>query len=217
LLLVLLLICVSVFALIFHEVIGEGEVGFDMRVFGMIAPRISAAGTRFMEAVTFTASATFLQIAYGLTIGLYLLRRNWLRCIEILVIGIGGFALNYFMKLTFHRLRPPNPILEPLHNFSFPSGHATSGFIFYGLLAYLAWKLKLPRGLRLALAVVLIAWALLVGFSRIYLRMHFATDVLAGFCIGASWLGLSILILQRMKKKATIETGETEEQAERAQ
>jgi membrane-associated phospholipid phosphatase len=217
LLLIVLLGLIAIFVWIMHEVLGEQEQAFDLRVIKDLEPQISGPRTSFMKAVTFTASATFLQIAYGLTIVGYLLRRNWLRCLEIAVIGIGGFVINYFMKLTFHRLRPPNPLIEPALHFSFPSGHATSGFIFYGLIAYLFWKTKAPRTLRIIVATILIAWALLIGFSRVYLRVHYASDVLAGFCNGAAWLLLSILMMERMKKKATRETGQSEMQAENAQ
>jgi membrane-associated phospholipid phosphatase len=214
-LLVLILATISVFVWIMHEVLGEQEQAFDLRVIAGLKSSISPGLTAFMKVVTFAASALFLQIAYGLTIAWYLLRRNWLRSLEILIIGAGGFAINYFMKLTFHRLRPPDPLMEPLKNFSFPSGHATSGFIFYGLVAYLVWKSKAPRKLKIVLALLLIAWALLIGFSRVYLRMHYASDVFAGFCNGVAWLGLAILLMERQKKKTTGETGQSEQQAVR--
>ena len=218
-LLVLLAVLASAgaFAWIVHEVIREGDQGFDLRVFDRLAPWHSPDRTVALKVVTQFASASFLPFAYGATMLGYALRSNWLRCLEILVIGLGGFAINYFMKLAFHRVRPPHPLLEPLMNFSFPSGHATSGFIFYGLLAYLAWKTKWPRAVRASLVVVLVAWALLIGFSRIYLRMHYTSDVVAGFCSGAAWLGACIVLLEHLKRRTALETGETEQQAVKSQ
>jgi membrane-associated phospholipid phosphatase len=92
--------------------------------------------------------------------------------------------------------------MEPLKNFSFPSGHASSGFIFYGLLAYLIWKTNIPRAYKLIIATLLILLSLLIGFSRLYLRMHYPSDVIAGFCNGFAWLILSIVLLERLKKRA---------------
>ncbi|RYY84767.1 MAG: phosphatase PAP2 family protein [Chitinophagaceae bacterium] len=215
--LLILLLSIGSFAWILHEVIIEKDHEFDLEVFNELAPFITPSRTAFMKWVTFGASARFLQIAYGVVILLYAIGRNWIRCLEILVIGLGGFLINYFMKLSFQRLRPPNPLLEPLLNYSFPSGHANSGFIFYGLLAYLVLKMKLTWAVRIALCALLIGWAFLIGFSRIYLRMHYTSDVLAGFCNGAAWLVLCILILERLKRKASRESGQTERQAERAQ
>jgi undecaprenyl-diphosphatase len=67
-----------------------------------------------------------------------------------------------------------------LKNFSYPSGHATSGFIFYGLLVYLVWKTNIPKLYKWLTASILILLSLLIGFSRIYLRVHYASDVVAG-------------------------------------
>ncbi|MGI8599466.1 MAG: phosphatase PAP2 family protein, partial [Chitinophagaceae bacterium] len=147
----------------------------------------------------------FLQIVYGLLVMGYLIKKNWKRAIEIAVIGLGGFVINYFMKLSFQRQRPPDPLIEPLQNFSFPSGHATSGFIFYGLLVYLLWKSKLKQVYKYIFSSVLIIIAIIIGFSRIYLRLHYLSDVVAGFCIGFAWLAVAIWMMERVKKKSDIE------------
>lgn len=143
----------------------------------------------------------------------HLVIRNLKRALEIGVIGLGGFAVNYFMKLSFHRVRPPHPLIEPLSNFSFPSGHATSGFIFYGLLVYLIWKTGMHRPYKYLAGLVLIFFALLIGFSRVYLRMHYPTDVVAGFCTGVAWLSLSIALMEQLKKRVGQEVGPQEQKA----
>jgi undecaprenyl-diphosphatase len=155
-----------------------------------------------MREITWFASARFMQIAYIILILSYIIMRDWKRSIEIAVIGIGGFAVNYFMKLWFARERPPDPLIDRLYNFSFPSGHATSALIFYGLCAYLLWKSKIPKVWKWVSAVVLFLFSLVIGFSRVYLRVHFASDVLAGFCVGGAWLILIIFILERLKKQS---------------
>jgi undecaprenyl-diphosphatase len=91
-------------------------------------------------------------------------------------------------------------LIGPLKNFSYPSGHATSGFIFYGLLVYLVWKTNIPKPYKWLTSSILILFSLLIGFSRIYLRVHYASDVVAGFCIGLAWLALSIWLIEQIRK-----------------
>ncbi|HVG17024.1 MAG TPA: phosphatase PAP2 family protein [Chitinophagaceae bacterium] len=205
-LLLLFIGALGLFTIISHEVLWDKEEELDHNVFEFLAEHVvSPSLTPFMETVTYFASSSFLQIAYGLVILLYLIRKNWKRALEIGVIGIGGFLVNYIMKLSFQRVRPSGPLIDPLHNFSFPSGHATSGFIFYGLLVYLIWKAEIPRIYKYLIGFLLILFALLIGFSRVYLRVHYPTDVIAGFCIGLAWLMLCIWLLEKLKKKSNME------------
>jgi membrane-associated phospholipid phosphatase len=69
------------------------------------------------------------------------------------------------------------------------------------LLAYLVWKTNMSKLLRCVIAVVLITFSLLIGFSRIYLRVHYPSDVGAGFCIGFAWLILTIWLFERGQRK----------------
>ena len=193
---------ILLFTVVMHEVMIERDHETDEEVFSYLSGFISPARTKFMEAITWCASSTFMQIGYGLLVAGYLLAKNWKRAVEIGVIGLGGWVINYFMKLGFERDRPADPLVEGLKNFSFPSGHATSAFIFYGLLIYLIWKSKLSGALKIIFGSLLLGFALLIGFSRIYLRVHYLTDVVAGFCIGLAWLGLAIWWMERKKEES---------------
>ena len=191
------------FVFIMHEVLWDKENAADNRVFSFLSANVISDNlTGLMKGVTYFASATFLQIAYGALVLLYLLLKKWKRALEIAVIGIGGFVVNYFMKLSFHRLRPPNPLIDKLENFSFPSGHATSAFIFYGLLTYLVWKTEILKLYKYIIGTILILFSLLIGFSRVYLRVHYPSDVLAGICIGFAWLILTVWLFEKLKKKS---------------
>ncbi len=210
-LLVLFIGAIFLFVLIKHEVFSREEVAADNSVFTFLSGNVISDNlTPIMKGVTAFASATFLQTAYGVLVLIYLVKKNWKRSIEIAAIGLGGFIVNYFMKISFHRLRPPNPLIERLENFSFPSGHATSAFIFYGLLTYLIWKTKIPKLYKLLVGSILILFSLLIGFSRIYLRVHYPSDVLAGFCIGFAWLILIIWVFEKLKKKSDKEMHSTD-------
>ncbi len=196
---------VLLFTLVMHEVMIERDHETDHEVFSYLSGFITPGRTRFMEAITWCASSTFMQIGYGVLVAGYLLAKDWKRAVEIGVIGVGGWVINFLMKLGFERERPDNPLIGGLNNFSFPSGHATSAFIFYGLLVYLVWKSKLARGYQITIGILLLLFALLIGFSRIYLRVHYLTDVVAGFCIGLAWLGLAIWWMERKKEESDVE------------
>jgi undecaprenyl-diphosphatase len=202
------------FGVLAHEVLGENENGFDNVVFNylrenLITPRL----TPLMEGFTFLGSSTFLLPAYLLFIIFYLYKKQKRRSIEIFLIGALGILLNYLMKLFYHRVRPTEPLISPLQSFSFPSGHAMSAFIFYGLLIYLVWNTQLTRIYKVIAAIFLVAIALAVGFSRVYLRVHYPSDVIAGFCLGLAWICFAIWVLEKIKNKAKKET-ETKSKSE---
>lgn len=105
-----------------------------------------------------------------------------------------GYALNNAIK---YFLKIPRPDIDPLFNagfYGFPSGHAMNSFIFYGLLAYFIFHFTRNRGLGVLTAIVSAIIILLVGFSRLYLGVHYPSDVLAGFAAGFWLLTTAILI-----------------------
>ncbi len=208
LLLVLGLAALAVFGILAHEVLGEKENGFDNAVFNyllnnVVTPRL----TPLMKGVTILGSSTFLLPAYVLLITFYLFKKQRQRSIEIMLVGSLGILLNYVMKLFYHRARPAGPLINPLQSYSFPSGHAMSAFIFYGLLIYLVCEARSNRAYKTVAAVLLVTVALAVGFSRAYLRVHYPSDVAAGFCLGLTWICFSVWVLEKIKNKAKKETG----------
>lgn len=192
-----------VFAVVVNEVLWEKEEEIDQAIFNFLSQHVvSHQWTGFMETITHFASSLFLQIAYGALFLIYLIVYHFKKALQIAVVGLGGYLVVYLMKMSFRRSRPPDPLIEPLQNFSFPSGHATSGFIFYGLLAYLVWKMPIAPVLKYIACILLFIFLLLVGFSRIYLRVHYPSDVLAGFCIGFAWLLLNVYWFEKMERKS---------------
>jgi undecaprenyl-diphosphatase len=106
----------------------------------------------------------------------------------------GGILVDKLLKLLIHRSRPLVAV-QVMHetSFSFPSGHMVAATIGYGMLAYVLSTYWWPRGVKrrfLYLAAGVLA--LLVGVSRIYLGMHFPTDVIGGFAAGMAWLAICV-------------------------
>jgi undecaprenyl-diphosphatase len=188
------------FVFIVDEVLYEKELRFDTTVAHVISTRvIDPQLTPLMKGVSFFASRDFLLAAYAVLVLRYLLlTKNKVVAIGIATIGLSGFLINNFLKNHFQRTRPVKQLVEALTNFSFPSGHATSAFIFYGLLIYLLWKEHIPTMSKYIGTTFLFAFALLIGFSRIYLQVHYLSDVIAGFCLGFAWVSLALLILERL-------------------
>lgn len=203
-LLVLFFGALWLFGAIVDEVIWEREEEIDHYVFSLLSRHVIDDGlTPLMEGVSFFASATFLQVAYPVLVILYLLQKDWKRSIEIGVVGLGGHAVNVFMKWLFKRPRPEDPLLaETLSHYGFPSGHSMSAIVFYGLLIYLIWKTGLALPYKYVVGFLLLLFCLLIGFSRVYLRVHFLSDVVAGYCIGFAWLVLSTVLMGWLKRRS---------------
>jgi len=108
----------------------------------------------------------------------------------LLVVAIGGAALiDTVLKLHFRRIRPTVPwALVTEHSFSFPSGHSVGAVVLYGTITYLIWNHLhdfAQRTAVIASALLLIAG---IGLSRVYIGVHYPTDVAAGYLVGLLWL-----------------------------
>lgn len=146
--------------------------------------RAAAPGlTAWVRRLTFFGSALFFGTA-GLLGPLLLRRRGYGRyAAELLLSMAGGVVLNELLKIWFQRPRPTTALLYQ-YGLSFPSGHAMLSVAFYGCLAGLA----VQHGRHWGWALALGSWAGLIGLTRVYLHVHYPTDVVAGFAAGAAWL-----------------------------
>jgi undecaprenyl-diphosphatase len=158
--------------------------------------------TAFMLGVTHMHSMAGIW-TMSLVFGAYLAwkrARYWLLTL-VFVLG-GGMLLNTIFKEAFHRARPTwdNPLLT-LTSYSFPSGHTAGATLFYGVLAaYLMTRLRSHRARALAAAGAVLM-VCLVGFSRMYLGVHYLTDVLAAASASAAWLALCLLIVHHFNRR----------------
>lgn len=180
------------------EIILENDADFDNYVFSIFKNFIVQENLNQTVKVITNLSASDFMIYFfpGLVTLLFLFKQRS-KAIFLFVTGTGGFLLFSGLKFLFQRERPPYPLLFEESGFSFPSGHATFSFVFYGSLAYLVWLAALPKILKIMMMVFLLTLSLAIGISRIYLRVHYPSDVLAGFCLGYSWLLLMIYISRK--------------------
>ena len=114
--------------------------------------------------------------------------------------------LETMLKLGFARPRPELVShLVDVTSFSFPSGHATMATITYLTLGVLLARVQERRRMKLYLLAVAILVALIVGISRVYLGVHWPTDVLAGWCVGAAWALACWLVATWLQRRGAIE------------
>jgi undecaprenyl-diphosphatase len=129
----------------------------------------------------------------------------------------GGVVLSNALKLAFERPRPDLvPHAARVFTTSFPSGHATLAAVSYLTLGALLASLHTSRRLRLYFILLAVILTLAIGVSRVYLGVHYPTDVLAGWCIGAAWAALCWIIALWLQNRGKIEPPNEDAMAERA-
>lgn len=174
----------------------------DQKIFSAITPYISERCTRIMLAISFLGNHKFLIPANILLITLFLIFNNKWEAIRVAVIALGSLTLMSLLKNLFRRNRPDNPLVENITNFSFPSGHAFMSTAFYGLLIWWAATHVKNKWLRRTVIILFFLLILIIGFSRIYLRVHYASDVIVGFCIGFMCLILLLTVLEILHERS---------------
>ena len=200
--LVVLLLLLSLISFLYaaRMVFVHQRTDFDESVFDLVKPYITSARTSFMLFITFLGKHNFLIPFNFLLIGYFIYKKRKWFAIRIAALSLSSLLLKIILKVSFQRERPPTPVVEKVSGYSFPSGHALIGIVFYGLLVYVVWHEVKIKWLRYLLSGVLFMLILLISFSRIYLRVHYASDVIAGLSIGFIWLILSLLVIGRIEK-----------------
>jgi membrane-associated phospholipid phosphatase len=193
--------CIIVFAVTAYRIFLLKKDSLDNSVFNFVANSVSPGHTQIMEFITYLATPAFLIAAnlILITYFLFIKKHKWYS-IQIPVVAIGGMTLMLLLKDIFSRPRPLIPLLEPAKGFSFPSGHAMMSFSFYGLLIYMVYENVRNPYLKWILITCLFILIFLIGFSRVYLRVHYASDVIAGFAAGFIWIVLSLYVIVKIEK-----------------
>ena len=168
----------------------EGEVlAFDEEIRALLHELASPGLTALMRAASLYGGPSILVPVGLLTAGAFLIKR-WRRGALLVVVTLAGAGLlNWLLKFSFARVRPASFFDYPLPGSpSFPSGHALyAASVFGGLAVLLTARIRsLP--LQLGIWFISISLILLVGLSRIYLGVHYPSDVLAGYAIGLIWV-----------------------------
>ena len=199
----LLLIAGALFGAIADEVARAASITqLDLEIARWLHSRAAEPLTTIMLVLTHLHGVTAI-LFWSLLFGIYLARRRaWYWVLSLTLAVGGGSLLNVAMKYVFQRARPSfdEPLLT-LVTYSFPSGHTAGSTMFYGVLVcYLFSQIRagLARLLIVASAIVLV---LLVGLSRMYLGVHYFSDVLAAIAEGWAWLALSVTAVSTLRRR----------------
>jgi len=185
----------SAFAWIAKQVLRQETTAFDTAILMAIRQTQTLRLDRAFVAVTFLGEPEFLLALCVGSAAILLRSKRRSEATAQAIAAVGGVGLNYWFKHIFSRDRPAlwDRIVD-VGFYSFPSGHAMISTIVYGMLGYFMVK-RFPRwrGLIVLSAVLLIA---AIGLSRLYLGVHWPTDVIAGYSAGLVWLIVCILSLE---------------------
>jgi len=172
----------------------------DLKIFDIVKAHTNEKNTQIMSAITLLAKHQFL-IPANLSLIYYFLflrKRTWFS-IRVAAIALSSLGLMFLLKYLFKRKRPQPPLLRAAKGMSFPSGHAIFSVTFYGLLIYIISQTQKNKALKWSLIIPLLLLIQLIGYSRVYLRVHYASDVVVGYIVGASWLLISLDVLKRIE------------------
>lgn len=188
----------------------------DMNVATWLHARATPTLTACMLFVSHLGSTLFVSMV-SVAVAVWLLwRAYWYRLFAFILSVPGGMLLNVALKHAFHRGRPvfDDPILQ-LTTYSFPSGHAMAATLLYGALAAFAvWRIRAWRW-RVLAAFTAFLLIVLIDFSRIYLGVHYLSDVLAGTAAGVAWLALCLTSVDTVRRRRlALRTAQTQEAAQ---
>lgn len=177
-------------------------IPFDLSLISWIQGYESPALTQVMKGFTWLGSAPVVFVLSCITLlVLYKVFHQRKELVLFAIVTAGTGILEAVLKRLFARPRPTLHRLIEESGYSFPSGHAMGAMAFYGILTYLLWNHIPTRRGRVWLLIVNSLLILFIGVSRIYLGVHFPSDILGGYAVSAFWLVLSIFFYHRWSQK----------------
>jgi undecaprenyl-diphosphatase len=194
---IIIYILTLIIILISIPIISKKELFIDKLAYNIFVKKLrNPSLTNIMKIITSLSNTTTIVI---ITIILLIFIKNKKIAITI-PINISLVAiLNRIIKSIIKRPRPSGYRLLKIGGYSFPSGHAMASMAFYGLLIYLSYKFIKNEKLKKLSIILNIIIIILVGISRIYLGVHFLSDILVGYSVSIIYLIIYIKILKKLK------------------
>lgn len=188
------------FAELAGHVSGGGTQAFDDAVLQWLGQHRTKPLDAFMLDVTALGTSSVVAMVVGVAALFLWLNKHKHSAILLLVSTFGGVLLNNLLKFGFSRPRPDIiPWATTATFYSFPSGHAMSATVVYSTVAYLAGRLQRTHRARLAVAVVATLVVFIICLSRLYLGVHYPSDVIAGIIIGLAWAAFCMATLEAIQ------------------
>jgi undecaprenyl-diphosphatase len=190
--------CLFLFAWLGSEVLAGDTLRFDQAIRSWVHQFSSTGMTLTMHIISLLGYEVLL-VELVIAFMVFAMLR-WKRAALWLAIAMtGSVLLDLALKYAYHRVRPDAFFGSPAKYYSFPSGHALSSLCFYGVMAGLLSARTKSLPLRLVIWIVATALVLAIGLSRIYLGVHYPSDVLAGYLAATVWVG-AVIVLDHVRK-----------------
>lgn len=189
-------ISVYIFLIFSNNTLNNNYLQFDSTILNFFFEARNPLLTRLMFFITFLGNINPIILFSFIFVMFLNKRKHRHEALLFLFILISGFILNNALKLFIARERP---ILDPViveAFYSYPSGHSMNSFIFYAVIAFLVYRFTKNKKLAIALSLFFSSLILLIGISRIYLGVHYPTDVIAGFIGGFFWV-VTVILLEK--------------------
>lgn len=192
----------ALFIFITVNVVDKNIASFDSHIYQLVSKHISSGLTKGMIFISFLGSGAFFTALAAVFIVISIINNKFSFSTAVIIINLVlSWLLNAGIKYIIHRDRPDILKLIEIGGFSFPSGHSMVSMSFYGLIIYLCQR-NIKSNFKYIASSILSVLIMLIGLSRIYLGVHYASDVLGGFSFGIFWVGLfSIIIDMKYRKK----------------
>ena len=186
------------FGIIAYLVMMDKTTFFDRFIYNVVTISKNDVLTFFYKFITFFASEVMIILV---CLMFFLLFKNKKFGMLVSANAILIFILNVGLKLIFMRERPFELMIITEDGYSFPSGHAMASLGFYGFIIYLIWNMKCKKKFKVLTTVLLSFLIILIGISRIYLGVHYASDVLAGYLVSVAYLIVYVQWAKRFLRK----------------
>ena len=199
--LLICLVILYILAQLSEEVLEQEAFSFDQSILLWIRQFSNPVWDTVMLNITRLGNPPILVLISLIAFSILWGRRSYKEAKIFLLNGLGGSILSHGLKLVFSKSRPQlwNSAISET-SYSYPSGHALGSMVLYGFLAYLLASFS-PKYAKVyyGIAAILIT---LIGFSRLYLGVHWPTDVIAGYGVGFLWIFVCITLLKLQKRKS---------------
>ena len=189
----IVVLCLILFSVICYGVLSYDSIVIDTKVYSFISDNIMSDGiTSVLKVITELGGVAFIVLA-GVLIFMFCKKIRWFVTFDL----VGVTLINQVIKHIVRRPRPNVLRLVEEDGYSFPSGHSMVSMAFYGIIIYLVYKNVTNKYLKWTLITLLSLLILSIGFSRIYVGVHYFTDVVGGFLLGLAYLIIYINIYNK--------------------
>jgi undecaprenyl-diphosphatase len=187
-----------IFIMIMLLVITNNIAWFDDAIISLVQGLENDRLTSFMKFLSFIGSSLMSVMIFVLVFLFLMIVLKHRRELIMFLVTVGGSELwNLILKNIIQRARPNTHRLVEITGFSFPSGHSMAAFALYGAITFLLWRHIPQFAGRIAMITAGIALTLLIGISRIYLGVHYPSDVIGGYAASATWLMICIVCFRK--------------------